>query len=642
VKHLDRDAGQTPSAADPATATTPTHVGDGGPDLWAEFRSAASPERFLSSWLALQRSLIPDVRGAVVLLGQPNRGPFSPVAIWPHIHGNVQDLAAAASRAIEERCGLVLRPQRQSGRTDTSRDRFEIAQPIEVAQSVYGAVALELGARPEGELQGALRQLYWGLGWLEAFLRREDESSPGGSKHQLQTVLELSAPVPEHESFREAATAFVTELATRFHCDRVSLGFLQRGRIRLRAMSHSAQFGKNTNLVRSIEAALEEVVDQGAPVAYPSEAESSAPITRAHAELSAQSGAAAICSVPLIAGDEIRGVLTLEREAERPFDWRAVELCEAVVAVAGPMLDVRRREDRVSFLKLFDSLVAQLALLFGPRKVGLKLGAAAVLGIFLLLVFARAEHRVTANAILEPAIKRAAVAPFDGYVAEAPLRAGDLVRENDLLAALDDRELRLEHQKWFSRREQLAKRYREALAEHDPAQLGILGAEVAQADTQLDLLGDQLSRTRVRAPFDGIVVTGDLSQSQGAPVEKGDVLFEIAPLDTYRVVLRVEERDVAAVRAGQGGSLVLAAFPDAPARFTVEKLTPVSEAEEGVNYFRAEAKLKDAPARLRPGMEGVGKIDVGRRPLIWIWTHPVIDWVRLKLWRWAPVGGGHE
>jgi RND family efflux transporter MFP subunit len=636
VKHLDRDAGPQPSAADPEAERTPPDFGGVEPSLWADFRAADSPAKFLSSWLAIQCSLIRDVRGAVVTLGQPNRGPFTPAAIWPRIHGNVQDLTAAASRAVEERCGLVLRPQREPGPTDPARDRYEIAQPIEVAQSVYGAVALEVGPRPERELQAALRQLYWGLAWLEAFLRREDESSPGGSKHQLQTVLELSATVPEHERFREAATAFVTDLATRFKCDRVSVGFLQRRRIRLRAMSHSAQFGKKTNLVRSIEAAMEEVVDQGAPVVYPADPESLDQITRAHTELSAQSGAGAICSVPLIAGEEVRGALTLEREGERPFDWRAVELCEAIAAMAGPMLEVRRREDRLIFLKIFDSLSGQIAQLFGPHKVGAKLGALAAVALVVFLAFAKGDRRVTANTILEPAIKRAAVAPFNGYIAEAPFRAGDLVREGDLLVALDDRDLGLEHQKWMSRKQQLTKQYRKALAERDAAQLGILSAEIAQADTQLDLLQDQLSRTRIRAPFDGIVVTGDLSQSQGAPAEKGEVLFEIAPLDAYSLVLQVEERDVAAVAAGQSGSLVLSAFPDAPARFTVEKLTPVSEAKEGINYFRAEAKLEEAPERLRPGMEGVGKIEVGRRRLVWIWTHPLIDWVRLKLWRWSP------
>ena len=40
--------------------------------------------------------------------------------------------------------------------------------------------------------------------------------------------------------------------------------------------------------------------------------------------------------------------------------------------------------------------------------------------------------------------------------------------------------------------------------------------------------------------------------------------------------------------------------------------------------------------RLRPGMEGVGKVLVGERPLLWIWAHPLLDWLRLGWWRWLP------
>jgi hypothetical protein len=571
-----------------------------------------------------------------VLLGPPGRGPFSPVAIWPHVQGSVHELTAAAQKAITERCGLVLRPEPAEQKGDAGDASFEIAQPVELAGVSYGGVALEIGPRPQQELQRALRQLYWGLAWIEAYLRREDATTLTGSRRRLETVLELSATVPEHERFREAATAFATELATRLECDRVSVGFLKRGRMRLSAMSHSAQFGKKTNLVRSIEAAMEEAIDHGGPVLHPSDGDRPDQITRAQSELSAQSGARAIYSVPLFAGDDVQGALTLERDSDVPFDWRTVELCEAVAAMAGPMLDLRRRDDRLILFKLGDSILELLRRLVGPHRVALKLSVFGALAVLLFLAFARGEYRVSARTLLEPAVKRAAVAPFNGYIEEAPVRAGDIVRQGDLLVSLEDRELQLEHRKWSTKYEQLTKQNRRALADRDAAQVRILTAESEQARTQLDLLDDQLSRTRIVAAFDGIIVSGDLSQSLGAPVEKGQVLFETAPLEAYRVVLRVDERDIADVRAGQEGALLLTAFPDDAVRFTLEKVTPVSQAEEGLNYFRAEAELEGAPARLRPGMEGVGKIEVDRRHLVWIWTHTIVDWLRLKLWRWMP------
>jgi hypothetical protein len=65
-------------------------------------------------------------------------------------------------------------------------------------------------------------------------------------------------------------------------------------------------------------------------------------------------------------------------------------------------------------------------------------------------------------------------------------------------------------------------------------------------------------------------------------------------------------------------------------------VTPVSTARDGRNHFRVEAQLEGGLDRLRPGMEGVGKIAVDQRHFAWIWTRQVVDWVRLQLWTWLP------
>ena len=65
-------------------------------------------------------------------------------------------------------------------------------------------------------------------------------------------------------------------------------------------------------------------------------------------------------------------------------------------------------------------------------------------------------------------------------------------------------------------------------------------------------------------------------------------------------------------------------------------MTPVSTAKEGRNFFRVEATLAQSHDRLRPAMEGAGKIEIDRRLLVWIWTHQVVDWVRLAVWSWLP------
>ena len=162
----------------------------------------------------------------------------------------------------------------------------------------------------------------------------------------------------------------------------------------------------------------------------------------------------------------------------------------------------------------------------------------------------------------------------------------------------------------------------------------MLLAQLAQVQAQIALTEEQLSRTRLVAPFDAVIVKGDLSQALGAPVERGAVLFELAPLDAYRIIMKVDERDITDIAVKQLGHLVLSSLPQQEIPLVVDKITPVSVTDQGRNYFRVEAVAHGTIAQLRPGMEGVGKIEVEKRKLFWIWTHKLEHWLRMWLWSW--------
>ena len=603
--------------------------------LWQDFAEAATVEHFCRGWLAIQCRLLGGIQSGMVLLGPPDRGPFRPVAVWPDPRMSVKHLTKTAERTLSDRRGLVVTPESEAGQAASARWP-EVGYPIEVRGRIHGVAVLEVTSRQDARLKAVMRQLHWGAAWLELLFCREDVQHETARRERLQTALDLVASGLGQDRFFASATAFVTALATKLRCDRVSVGFAKAGRTHVEAVSHNADFKKQTNLMRAVATAMDEALDQRATLVYPAPPNSTPLISRAHGELARQHGAGAICSVPLLGNQGPLGVLTLERPGDLPFDPATVELCESVAALAGPILDTHRREDRWVLTKLLDAGRTQLSHLFGAGHLALKLGTAAVAGLLAFCLLAKGDYRVSAKTVLEPVLQRAAVAPFNSYVREAPVRAGDIVAKGHLLALLDDRELKLERLKALSEAQEYQKQLHKAMAERKASDVEIITAQIAQARAKVDLLDDQLSRTRITAPFDALVVTGDLSQMLGSPLEKGKVLFELAPADQYRLVVQVDERDVADVTVGQRGTLLLSAFPHDPLSFAVEKVTPVSEAKEGRNYFRIEARFDQPPPRLRPGMEGVGKVEIDERRLIWIWTHQVVDWVRLALWTWLP------
>ncbi len=259
---------------------------------------------------------------------------------------------------------------------------------------------------------------------------------------------------------------------------------------------------------------------------------------------------------------------------------------------------------------------------------------ATLVGLVMLLI--PGTYRVTAPASLEGSIQRVIVAPFDGFIMHAHARAGESVAEGDVIAELDSKELLLEQQRYSAEKDEYTRQYRQALAKRDKAQAHIFKSQVSQAEAQLRLLEKKIQRSSLLAPLDGIIIKGDLSRSLGATVEKGEVLFEVAPLDEYRLVILVDEQQVIDVQPGLQGELTLKALPDAELTFTVQQVSPVFEENASGIAYRVEAGFNEANPTLRPGMQGIAKISIDQRSYLWIFLHELVDAIRLWVWSWLP------
>lgn len=385
---------------------------------------------------------------------------------------------------------------------------------------------------------------------------------------------------------------------------------------------------------------MEEAYDRGgAVIATTAKGGDEQPATRMsprHIELLAQSGASDVLSHPLMQGTKCMGVVTLERSGEQGFGKDDLLWLDAFAALVTPVFGQRLAAERSSAVRAAGELRWFLDKLFGPRNLAWKAVVGAVALATVLLAVVPIDYRVSAKTVIEGEVQRVAAAPFEGFVGAAFVRAGDTVKKDQVLAQLDDRDLRIEQERWASERDQYDNKLREAMANHDLTAVQVIGAQFRQAEAQWTLVTEKIARARLTAPYDGIVVSGDLSQQIGSPVEAGKKLFEIAPLQSYRVIMQVDEREIRHVSLGQAGYLVITGIAGEPLPLVVTKVTPVATAQDGKNFFRVEAQLAEAPERLRPGMEGVGKIEVGSRSLWWVLTHSFTDWLTLSLWTWLP------
>ena len=264
------------------------------------------------------------------------------------------------------------------------------------------------------------------------------------------------------------------------------------------------------------------------------------------------------------------------------------------------------------------------------RRRAILLGA---LALAALLAFPF-HATIKADCRLVPKTKRVIAAPFQGQLRQSTVQPGDLVREGDALAELDNRELKLKESELTAARERALKQRDRALrnegegADFSAAQ--VADFEARSVGEELELVRRKIALLDVRAPIAGTIIAGDLRRSAGQPVQQGQILFEVAPLDEMLVEIDVADREISRVRAGQSVGIRLEAFAGGHWTTALDRVHPQSEQREGRNVFIAEAPIRALD--LRPGMRGRATIESDRRPLIWILGHRLWEWIVTTLW----------
>jgi RND family efflux transporter MFP subunit len=452
------------------------------------------------------------------------------------------------------------------------------------------------------------------------------------------TGLKAGAAVPSRGAAVLALQAHALahdELALLLQCDRISIGFQRRAHVQLAAISGGADAGGAQNLVRAIVAAMHEALDQGSPIIHPLPRNGSAGVTLAHAGLAQAGGHESILTLPIVVAGHPCGALVFERRSA--FDTETIEGAKDAALFLGPLLEMKHRLD----LPLGSRLVQALA----PRgrssdahadRTPYKLGALVLAGGLGVLGLWPNTYRVVAPARVEGVAQRVIAAPTDGFLRAVAARPGDTVRAGQMLLALEDRDLALQREKWQAEAAQLDKQYREALSQDKAAPIVIARSRLEQARTQLDLAQHEFERSQLTAPFDGVLIAGDLVASIGMPVRRGQELMTVAADHRFRVVVEVDEQDIAAVQPGQNARVMFAGPSEQPVLFSVTRVAPVAVAMDGRNAFEVEGQLA-APdgAALRPGLRGVAKIEIDERSLGAVWLQRAGRWLRRTWWNLA-------
>lgn len=467
-------------------------------------------------------------------------------------------------------------------------------------------------------------------------LHNSPQTSPAESaltirRMDASAVLQVHVAVLSQTGFAAAATAFANEMARHFGAARAYVGWLEAAGASIVAISGEVDFKRNADLCRIAAAAMDEAIEQGVSIVHPAAPGERPRVILAHSEVT-RSGVSRVATIPLVSNKRIVGAVMLMFEADASSAAGVIAGGEHLASLVAPVLELKRDAQRSWGGRLWLASRALGSKLWGPGNWAFKAVVLTLLAVSAILFLWPVDYRVSAPARLEGEIQRVLVAPADGFLRDAQVKPGDAVKADQVLAELADQELEQERRRWTSELAQFENGYRGALASGDRMEYAVNLGKAESARAQLAMVEQRMGRGRIRAPFDGIVIKGDLSQMLGAPVRRGDVLLTVAPADAYRLIVELDEREINAVALGSTGALALAALPSTTLRFEVVRITPVATARDGRNFYEVEGRINAQGAALRPGLQGVAKIAAGQRSTAWIWGHRFVDWARLTLW----------
>ncbi len=257
---------------------------------------------------------------------------------------------------------------------------------------------------------------------------------------------------------------------------------------------------------------------------------------------------------------------------------------------------------------------------------------------------------VSAPGTIEPRTKVEISAQVSSRVVALPFRAGQRVRQGDVVVRLDARDLmaRLEAAKArlaaqearlrgaeatlavarseFNRRKELfesgdVSRSELERSENDYLQAvsaaEMVRAEIDTARAQIIEAEKDLENSVIESPIDGVVTKLNAEVGElvviGTLNNPGSVIMEIADLSDMLLHARVDESNIADVSAGQEAAIHVNAYRETPFRGVVERVDLVRQTwRDGTNYFLVEIVVDAAAAgrELLSGMNATCEIEV--------------------------------
>lgn len=479
----------------------------------------------------------------------------------------------------------------------------------------------------------------------EIDLQRVMESGSGEASTSAQTAGESAARAggDVSEDPWRVGWDLVGDLQARHAFDQVALGLVvpNADRVEVKVVSGMDQVRAGNPGVRRIRAAMEEALDRGGVTLWagrdrPSieDVREAPDDPRLHRQWSESIGGDPVATIPLRAQGQIVGVVSLRHSAVEPIRLAKLAAIQKELEAWGCLLPLVERAGRSVVRHAIDASRRRVRQIMGTGWWRTGMSAAITLAIVCIAAFVQVDDIVDVPARLAPSTPQVISAPRDARLERLLADAGDTVVEGQLLAVLDLEDERLSAKQLAARRDVLAVEIEVARAKGDFGAMYASIARMRATEAELEVVEARLADAEIRAPIDGRILEAELQPRVGDRLAVGEHLFTIAG-ERVCAELRIPDRDLPSTAQLDEAVATFEPYshPGAELELGVCDVPPAADIvdQRAVYLVKAEV-LPSTEVALRPGMEGVARVRLGRISVWTAYSRPVIRWLRRHTW----------
>src|ERR1700751_4775712 len=331
------------------------------------------------------------------------------------------------------------------------------------------------------------------------------------------------------------------------------------------------------------------------------------------------------------------GVLGLESADPDFLSLAHLEILQVLAGQATVALRNAQMYKEVPFISVLEPVLERKRKFMAMEKRRRTLLLVAACAVVIFFAAVPWPLRVEGDAVVAPVHSAQLQPEIEGVISKVYVREGDRVVRGQVLAELADWDARTKLAQAQAKYQATLLQVNRALALNNDTEAGVQRVQADYWKSEVERSQEELDRTRLRSPIDGVVTTPHVENTTGRRLQFGDSLAEVVDTSRAIVDVAIDDDDASLLRVGEPASVKLNSFPTRVFHGDVIIVSPKGILQGESRVFFARVAVPNPDGAIRAGMEGRSKVRTGwypagyaffRRPLLWLYS---------RIWTWFGV-----